>query len=123
MRYLVSPGRPGPLADDVTWTVPAEWLFLPLACDNPACACDQVFRGIASGHATTTALVADVHTDEDAMVSLTRRAVARDTGLTLEQVPVSEALEAVRLMSGAAYLRTLGDLVRVADVDMEDEEV
>ncbi|SFO14375.1 hypothetical protein SAMN04489713_104259 [Actinomadura madurae] len=117
MRFLVAPSEPGGLMDDVSCARPGELLYLPIECDNPECRCGKVFRGIASGHATTTALVADVPADEDAMCQMTAGAVLRDYPILRGQLPGGEVLEAVRLLSGLAYLRDVGDVVRVADVD------
>ncbi len=120
MRYIVGPAHPGEQADDVTQTVAGELLFLGIDCDDEQCLCQRVFTGIGSGLLTTTALVADLDLDEATVIDMTCTAMSRMFRIALDLIPRDEAQEVVRQLSGLAYLRSPGQVVRVADLEMGD---
>jgi hypothetical protein len=52
--------RQGARGDDYAWAVDGELAYIPIdVCTNPECGCCRGFTGMASGRATTTALVVD----------------------------------------------------------------
>ncbi|NVI88242.1 hypothetical protein [Actinomadura sp. BRA 177] len=121
MRYLAAPPAPGDRPDDFAWTMPGELLTLPPVCDSPGCACERAFLGTASLRGSSTGIVIDVPMEEDGIARIARETVARHTGLPPGAIEWAEAIEAVRAITGALVDRDLGDVVRVADLDLEEE--
>lgn len=71
----------GTAADDFSWTIPGELVEPVEVCTRDElgegdCGCSRSFVGLASGKATTTAIVAELDIDEPTLTAIVRDAYA-----------------------------------------------
>lgn len=77
MKLLVA--AVGDREDDFAYTVPGEVVMSAVPCDRDLraggeCGCSRAFIGLASGRATTAAVVADVEMEFEELLALLRTA-------------------------------------------------
>ncbi|MET7399161.1 hypothetical protein ABZS66_37335 [Dactylosporangium sp. NPDC005572] len=114
MRLLVAAVDPDPAG--WFWAVAGELVYLGFVCDRDrekdvgGCGCRRSFTGLASGRATTTAVVADLEVDPDQLRQLLRD---QFPGWTDEEID-DETADLIRLGSswpiGTLVHRDLDDV-------------